>query len=235
MTQREIIESRLSELGDPDRARHHLRFFRTGPGEYGEGDRFLGVRVPMVRRLVRELRGLSLDDLRDLLNSQWHEARLFALLALVDAFSRGTENSREEIYRLYMSHTRRVNNWDLVDSSAAQVVGAYLFEKDRTPLYHLAVSPSLWERRIAVIATFHFIRLQDFNDTLAIAALLLGDREDLIHKATGWMLREVGKRNRAVEEEFLNTHCRVMPRTMLRYAIEKFPPHLRQWYLRGGE
>lgn len=235
VTKREIIESRLREIGDAERARHHLRFFRTGPGEYGEGDRFFGVRVPGIRALVNKFRPFPLDDARSLLESPWHEARLFALLAMVDRFIRGNENEREAVFRLYMDHTHHVNNWDLVDSSAPRIVGGYLFEKNRAPLYQLALSPLLWERRIAIIATHYFIRKGDFFDTLKISAMLLEDREDLIHKAVGWMLREVGNRDREAEEVFLRAHCRTMPRTMLRYAIEKFPPHLRQWYMKGGK
>lgn len=227
----ETILSRLKEMGDPERTAHKQRFFKTGPGEYAEGDLFLGVRVPMVRKLVREFRGLPIEESRELLVSPWHEARLFALLVMVDAFVRGTEADRQRIYSLYMKNTSRIDNWDLVDSSAPGIVGAFLWQRDRDPLRRLAASSSLWERRIAMIATLFFIRRKDFSTTLELAAVLLDDPEDLIHKASGWMLREVGKRDRETEEAFLRVHFHAMPRTMLRYAIEKFPPDLRRRFM----
>lgn len=225
---------RLRELGDPHIAAGSRRFFKTGRGEYGEGDRFLGIRVPVLRACSREYRELPLDDVREVLESPFHEARLLALLILVARYSspRGP-HERGAIYRAYLDHTDRINGWDLVDCSAEHIVGAHLFERGRKPLYRLARSRSLWERRIAIMSTFHFIRRNDFTDTLAIAELLMGDREDLIHRASGWMLREVGNRDRAVEEKFLKAHCRAMPRTMLRYAIEKFPGRVRRAYLHG--
>ncbi len=225
------IERRLRALGDPARAKHHLRFFRTGPGEYGEGDRFLGVMVPAIRAMAREAKDASLDTLAALLQSPWHETRLLALILLVRAYARGDAGAREAIYRLYLANTHRVNNWDLVDVSAAEIVGAHLRDGDRATLARLARSESLWERRIAIIATAHFIRDHDFDDTLRIAAILVDDRQDLIHKATGWMLREVGKRDRAALEAFLRRYASRMPRTMLRYAIERFPERLRRQYL----
>ena len=227
------ILARLREIGDPEHARFVAGYFRTGPGEYGEGDRFLGIRIPALRALVREHRGTPVDQMVELLRSPWHEARLFALLLLVDAYGRADAEGREAIYRLYLANTRHIDNWDLVDSSAPQIVGAHLEERDRGILEELAQSESLWERRIAILATQHFIRRGDFGTTLRIAEMLVGDRHDLIHKAVGWMLREVGNRDRAAEEAFLRRHHRTMPRTMLRYAIEKFPPDLRQRYLKG--
>ena len=227
------IEARLTELGKPADAAFLQGFFRTGPGEYGEGDRFLGIRVPVLRGLVREYRGLPLDDAAELLRSPWHEARLLALLLLVDAYARGTAEARDSIYRLYRDSTAYVNNWDLVDTSAPHIVGAHLEAGDRSELERLARSQSLWERRIAILATQHYIRRGEFETTLRIAELLVDDRHDLIHKAVGWMLREVGNRDRAAEEAFLRRHHRNMPRTMLRYAIEKFPPDERQRWLRG--
>jgi len=227
------IEARLHALGDPESARFVQRFFRTGPGEYGQGDRFLGIRVPVLRRLAREYRGLPVDAIAPLLRSPWHEARLLALLLLVDAYARGGGETRDAIHRLYLESTGYVNNWDLVDASAPQLVGAHLETRDRSILDRLARSDSLWERRIAIIATFYFIRRNDFGSTLRIAEALVDDAHDLIHKAVGWMLREVGNRDRAVEEAFLRRHHRTMPRTMLRYAMEKFPPELRRSYLRG--
>jgi 3-methyladenine DNA glycosylase AlkD len=232
-TSAEAIEARLHEIGDPDHARFVAGYFRTGPGEYGHGDRFLGIRVPALRALVREYRGASLDAAATLLRSEWHEARLFALLLLADAYKRGDADAREAIYRLYLKNLDRVNNWDLVDLSAPSIVGAHLAEGDRSLLDELARSEVLWERRIAIIATQHLIRKGDFATTLRIAEVLVDDRHDLIHKAVGWMLREVGDRDRGAEEAFLRRHHRTMPRTMLRYAIEKFPPDLRQRYLKG--
>jgi 3-methyladenine DNA glycosylase AlkD len=227
------IEARLHAMGDPEHARFVAGYFRTGPGEYGEGDRFLGIRIPALRTLARELRGAPPDTAAALLRSEWHEARLLALLLLVDAYARGDEATRGAVYRLYLDSTRFINNWDLVDSSAPGIVGAHLAEGDRGVLERLARSDALWERRIAILATQHFIRRGDFGTTLRIAEMLVDDRHDLIHKAVGWMLREVGNRDRAAEEAFLRRHHRTMPRTMLRYAIEKFPPDLRQAYMRG--
>jgi len=228
------ILNKLRELGDSDIAAHSQRFFKTGPGQYGEGDKFLGIRVPVVRKCVREYLAISLPDAIELLESPFHEARLLALLILVAKYSSANTNAeREAVYRSYLKHTEFINNWDLVDSSAEHIVGAHLFEKDRKPLYRLARSKSLWERRIGIMSTFHFIKREDFADTLAIAELLLNDKEDLIHKAVGWMLREVGNRNRRVEERFLKKYYKHMPRTMLRYAIEKFPEPDRQAYLQG--
>ena len=209
------------------------RFFKTGPGEYGEGDRFLGVRVPAIRKLARECDALGAKELRDLLKSTFHEERLLALVILVRRFSGGTEGERQRIYRFYLAHTRCINNWDLVDLSAEHIVGAYLMDKSRQPLHDLAVSSFLWERRMAIVSTFHFIRRGDFDATLQVARMLLDDKEDLIHKATGWMLREVGKRDLKVEKQFLKEHYRMMPRTMLRYAIEKLAERRRQQYLKG--
>lgn len=232
-TSAEQIEARLREMASPSDAAFLQGYFRTGPGEYGEGDRFLGIRIPALRALVREYRGVPPDTAAALLRSEWHEARLLALLLFADHYQRADEETREAIYRLYLANTAYVNNWDLVDSSAPYVVGAHLEHRDRSVLDDLARSESLWERRIAILATQHFIRRNDFATTLRIAEILVDDRHDLIHKAVGWMLREVGNRDRAAEEAFLIRHHRAMPRTMLRYAIEKFPPDLRQRYLRG--
>ena len=228
------IMERLHELSDTDIAAHSQRFFKTGKGEYGEGDRFLGIRVPILRKCVREYRAISLNDTLELLKSSFHEARLLALLILVAKYSSAHSVAKQEaIYQSYLSHTEFINNWDLVDCSAEHIVGAYLFKRDRKPIHQLAGSRSIWERRIAVISTFYFIKKDDFSDTLAIAELLLGDKEDLIHKAVGWMLREVGKRNPNTEEKFLLHHYKEMPRTMLRYAIEKLPESQRLEYLHG--
>ncbi len=232
MTARAIIE-RLRALGTPERARVSQSFFKTGPGEYGEGDIFCGVTVPQVRALVNGLFPLPARVMLALLHSPVHEARLLALLMLVRTYARGGEAERERVYALYLTNTRWINNWDLVDCSAEYIVGAHLLSRDRAALDALAASPLLWERRIALLATFHFIRRGQFDDTLRLAARLLGDKEDLIHKAAGWMLREVGKRDAAAARVFLDRYARVMPRTMLRYAIERFPETERRAYLRA--
>jgi 3-methyladenine DNA glycosylase AlkD len=208
------------------------RFFKTGPGQYGEGDVFVGVKVPAIRAVCGECRGAGLGAIRPLLRSRVHEERLLALLLMVDAFTRAGEPGRRAIYDLYLSHTAFINNWDLVDSSAAQIVGGWLSGRSRAPLRKLARSSSLWERRIAILATFHYIRRGEFEETFRIADILLRDPHDLIHKAVGWMLREVGNRDGAAERRFLDDRYRKMPRTMLRYAIEKFPEKERQRYLK---
>ena len=225
------LRARLQSLSMPEEVAGKQRFFKSGEGEYGHGDRFLGIRVPVLRSLVKQYRGMALDELETLLQSPLHEERLLALFLLVDAFKRGNEAVKKDVFDLYLANTRHVNNWDLVDSSAHLIVGPYVEQRDRTLLYDLARSESLWERRIAMMATMHFIRKGDFADTFALAELLLGDREDLIHKIVGWMLREVGERDRAAEEKFLQKHCRSMPRTMLRYAVEKFPKEVRELYM----
>jgi 3-methyladenine DNA glycosylase AlkD len=228
------LQARLRDLGSPGAAAHAARFFKTGPGQYGEGDLFLGVRVPVLRKLAVEFRALPEGEVLTLLRSGVHEERLLALLLLVLIASTGDQGTKRRVYDLYLANTRYVNNWDLVDSSAREIVGGYLHDKDRGPLYRLARSDSRWERRIAIVATHHFIARHDHADTLGIAEVLLCDGHDLIHKAAGWMLREVGKRDRATLEGFLNAHHRSMPRTMLRYAIERFPPDVRRAYLTGS-
>jgi 3-methyladenine DNA glycosylase AlkD len=227
------IQDELAALGDPQVAEHSQRYFKTGPGEYGEGDRFRGIRVPVLRKLAQRHGAIPLADVETLLHSPFHEDRLLALLILVRQFGRVGSQAQEKIYNLYLSNTRYINNWDLVDSSAGYIVGAYLLDRDRSPLVELARSSLLWERRIAIMATSYFIGQNQFAETLKIARVLLTDREDLIHKAVGWMLREIGQRDQATEEAFLREHYRQMPRTMLRYAIEKFPEPQRQAYLKG--
>jgi len=223
----------LLTLANPEIATHSQRFFKTAEGEYGAGDQFLGIRVPLLRRTVTQYKTASLSTAETLLASDFHEIRLFSLLLLVSHFSRGNHNDQAAVYKLYLNNTCYINNWDLVDSSAPKIVGAYLQNKDKSKLYELAISDSLWERRIAIMATFHFIRNDDFTDALKLSEILLHDPEDLIHKAVGWMLREIGKRDLSSETRFLNTHYADMPRTMLRYAIEKFAPARRQAYLKG--
>ncbi len=227
------IQSQLVNLSNPEDGLFLQRFFKTGPGQYGEGDLFRGIRVPQLRRLSKAYQDISLEHTKRLLRSVYHEDRLLALLILVRKYARADKAGRAGIYKLYLSHTRFISNWDLIDASAEHIIGAYLIDKSREPLYRLAQSPFIWERRIAILATFHFIKRGKFDETIRIAGMLLTDREDLIHKAVGWMLREVGKRDCQREEAFLRAHYRQMPRTMLRYAIEKFPEDKRQRYLKG--
>ena len=228
-----IIHNDLLQLANEQIAEHSQRFFKTGKGEYGEGDIFLGIRVPLLRRLVKKYGGISIAEVRKLLHSKFHEERLLAVLMLVQLFKSGDESVQKQVYDLYLENTEYINNWDIVDISASNIVGAHLYEKDKAPLYDLVQSKNLWERRISIISTFYFIRQNEFDDTLKLAKILLNDKEDLIHKAVGWMLREVGKREIEFEEEFLQEHYKIMPRTMLRYAIEKFPETSRKMYLRG--
>ena len=227
------IKRILRRLADPNTALVLQRFFKTGPGEYGEGDVFVGIKVPILRKLAAEFEEESLQTLRILLRSKIHEERMLALMILVRRFARENDQGRRQIYKFYLAHSRLINNWDLVDGSAPYIVGAFLWSRNRKPLYVLAKSPSLWERRIAVLSTFHFIRQNDFADALRISELMLRDEHDLIHKAVGWMLREIGKRDRTIGETFLKMHYREMPRTMLRYAIERFPESRRRKYLLG--
>lgn len=227
------ILATLLELGDESIAEHSKKFFKTGKGEYGEGDLFLGIRVPVIRKSAAKYNNISLRDVQILLCSGYHEVRLFALVVMVEKYRKGAIQEREEIYRLYLDNTQYINNWDLVDTSAHKIVGPLLYRRDRALLVELANSGILWERRIAIMATFHFIRQGQYEDTLKIAEILLQDSEDLIHKAVGWMLRETGKRALVVEEKFLLQHYKKMPRTMLRYAIEKFPRGERKKYLCG--
>lgn len=227
----EDARTKLKSLASPVAARAATRFFKTGPGEYGEGDTFIGVNVPTLRTVSRSFRALPLDEIRALLDSPVHEERHLSLLVLVLQVAKGDEAHRKRAFDLYLGNTQFINNWDLVDCSAPQVVGGYLMTKPKKPMYTLAKSESLWERRIAVVSTQHFIRHREFHDTLAISELLLGDKEDLIHKAAGWMLREVGQKDQSALDGFLEEHAANMPRTMLRYAIEKFPPDRRRAYL----
>lgn len=225
------LRRRLRTLADPTHAETSRWFFKTGPGQYGEGDRFLGIRVPVLRALVREFSGLDRAAITSLLKSPWHEERLLAALLMVHQYDRGTTADRDAIFRLYLRSLKHLNNWDIVDSSAPGIVGRHLDGKGRTTLVRLAKAKLLWSRRVAMLATFYDIKRGEFGDALAIATLLLTDEHDLIHKASGWMLREVGQRDRQVLEAFLDAHASRMPRTMLRYAIEKFTPARRRHYL----
>jgi 3-methyladenine DNA glycosylase AlkD len=229
----DLIQKRLLDLGDRAKAQVLQRFFKTGPGEYGEGDRFLGITVPRLRKLSKEYEDMDQDEVEALIESPFHEARLLALLIFIRRYQQEDESGKKRIYTFYLQSTRRINNWDLVDLSAPNIVGDFLVKKSRNPLYRLARSPLLWERRIAILATYRFIKEQQFEDTLKISEILICDQEELIHKAVGWMLREVGKRDQAVEEAFLRKHYRRMPRTMLRYAIERFPAPKRACFMQG--
>ncbi|HYO76827.1 MAG TPA: DNA alkylation repair protein [Thermoanaerobaculia bacterium] len=224
------IRKQLRAQANPEIAAGSLRFFKTAPGQYGHGDKFLGLRVPALRAMVRDCDALSLGELETLLDSEWHEERLLALLSMSRRYTK-REEERDALYALYLSKTDRINNWDLVDSSAEHVVGAHLRDRSRAPLTRLAKSKVLWERRIAILATFHYIKRGEYGETLRIAKILLHDPHDLMHKAVGWMLREVGKRDHAAEEAFLREHAHEMPRTMLRYAIERFPEELRREFM----
>jgi 3-methyladenine DNA glycosylase AlkD len=227
------IRARLRTHAVPGNVAILQRFFKTGPGEYGEGDRFIGVKVPGLRAVCRDCRGVSLDVARELLQSGIHEERALAVLILVEMFQRGDEAVEKRVYDAYLAGTASINNWDLVDASAAQIVGGWLHSRSRAPLVRLARSRSLWERRIAIVATFHYIKRGELDETFRIADLLLKDEHDLIHKAVGWMLREAGKRDGAAERRFLASRYKTMPRTMLRYAIERFPEAERKRYLLG--
>lgn len=227
------IKRELEGLADPTQAKNLMRFFKTGPGQYGEGDSFRGIKVPQIRKLVAQSAASPLESVLPFLTSRWHEDRLFALLSMVHRFSKGDDTLKEQIYTLYLAHTASVNNWDLVDLSAERISGAYLYSRDRSPLYRLAGSRMLWERRIALLSTFYFIRKGDFADTLRLVEQYCSDPEDLIHKASGWMLREIGKRNSVILEQFLAHHLDNLPRTTLRYAIERFPEVKRMAYLKG--
>ncbi len=229
------ITNHLYMLSNSATAEHSQRFFKTGEGEYGHGDKFLGIRVPILRKLVKQYQNVPLTVSEKLLQSEYHEVRLFGLLLMVARFPKATEEQQQEMFDIYLRNTAQINNWDLVDVTAPHIVGAFLEDRDRAILHELAKSESLWERRISIISTHHFIKQDQFGDTLKIAKLLLKDEEDLIHKAVGWMLREVGKRDQQREEKFLQTgSCyKKMPRTMLRYAIERFDEYDRQRYLHG--
>lgn len=224
------IRKRLRGAADPERAAGVARYFKTAPGQYGHGDRFLGLRVPDLRTILRDTDTLTLADIETLLDSAWHEERLLAVMIMVRRYAK-REEERNAIYRLYLAKTDRINNWDLVDASAESIIGPHLRDRGRATLTKLARSKSVWERRMAILATRYFIKRNEFDEPLRIIAMLLDDEHDLIHKAAGWMLREIGARDRAVEEAFLRKHAPDMPRTMLRYALEHFPDSKRRVYL----
>jgi 3-methyladenine DNA glycosylase AlkD len=225
------IKRDLTQLSNPDKAKKLSSFFKTGKGQYGEGDVFLGITVPEQRKVAKRYKDLPLKDLQILLSSKIHEHRLTALLILISKYEKADDSDKEEIFNFYLKNTENINNWDLVDVSAPKIIGEYLYNKDKSILFELAKSNILWERRIAILSTFKFIRNNDFEDALNISRLLLHDKHDLIHKAVGWMLREIGKRDQEIEEQFLREYSTQMPRTMLRYAIEKFDENKRKFYL----
>lgn len=241
------LKNELKRLANKNQARILQRFFKTGPGDYGEGDKFLGIKVPAQRIVAKKYGNLNLAGIQNLLNSKIHEYRLIALFILLDQYKHAEGRRRKRFVDFYLKNTGNINNWDLVDLSCHYILGDYLLrycppgkggagevkklQKSRQILYQLAKSKDLWQRRIAIISTFAFIRQNDFNDTFKIAEILLHDEHDLIHKAVGWMLREIGKRDRGVLEKFLRRYCKIMPRIMLRYAIEKFSQEKRKFYL----
>lgn len=221
----------LKTAGDQTKATVLGQFFKTGKGQYGEGDVFLGVYVPIQRQIAKKYSALSLVDLQTLLKSKIHEHRTGALFILCDQFKKADEKAKEKLFKFYLKNSKGINNWDLVDLSAPNIVGEWLLKKDRKILYKLAHSKNLWEKRIAIVSTFTFIRAKEFDDTLKISEILLSADHDLIHKAVGWMLREAGKRDEKVLRKFLDKHATKMPRTMLRYSIEKFNEQTRKYYL----
>ena len=225
----------IRALANKERANHSKKFFKTGKGEYGYGDIFLGVRVPKIRLIAKKNIGISITDMKTLIKSKYHEERLLGLIILVNKYSKSKdEKDRDQLYNIYVSSFKYVNNWDLVDVTCAHVIGKHLLNKDRSILYTWAKSNDLWTKRIAIVSTHCFIRKNDLQETFKIAKILLNDEHDLIHKAVGWMLREAGKKDMKKEEIFLKKHYKTMPRTMLRYAIERFPEPKRQIYLKGN-
>ena len=224
----------LQDAGNKEKAEVCARFFKTGKGEYGEDDFFLGITVPEQRKIAKRYADLKMGDLRKLLLSKIHDHRSVALYILISQYDKANTKGKKKIFDFYLKNIENVNSWDLVDSSAPHIVGDYLFERNRAVLYQLAKSKNLWKKRIAILATYGFIRENQFEDALKISEILLNDKHDLIHKAVGWMLREVGNRNQKIEERFLKKYYRKMPRTMLRYAIEKFDENKRILYLKGN-
>lgn len=227
------IRKVISKQKNPKQALVLQRFFKTGKGDYGEGDVFYGIKVPEQRVIAKQFKDLLFKDLKELINSKVHEERLIAAFILVDQYKRGDEKKKKTVFDFYLKNRKGINNWDLVDLSAPKIVGAYLIDKEKDLLYKFANSKDLWEKRISIISTQAFLREHFYEDTLNISEILINDRHDLIHKAVGWMLREVGNRDMQTEEEFLMQHYKTMPRTMLRYAIEKFPEQKRKAYLKG--
>lgn len=229
------IKKSIAKLANPERAKVNAWFFKTGIGQYGEGDKFAGLTVPQCREIAKKFLKLDLREIKQLLNSGIHEERLISVFILVDKFQKSNDRDKNEIFDFYVKNSEKINNWDLVDASADKIVGAFLSDKDRKVLYDLAKSKNLWRKRIAIIATFYFIKFnKEYNDTFKISEILMSDKHDLIQKAVGWMLREAGKRVSEKEEiKFLKKHYKAMPRTMLRYAIERFDPKLKEDFMKG--
>ncbi len=225
------VQKSLQSVAKPERVEHLQRFFKSGPGEYAEGDMLIGVYVPNARKIAQQYNTLALGETKKLLKSKIHEEGFVALLILVNQFQNGDSKDQETIYNLYLENTKHINNWDLVDASAHLIIGPYLENKEKKILEKLSKSKILWERRISMMATFSYIKKGKFKTALKIAKILINDSHDLIHKSVGWMLREIGKRDLAVEEKFLEKHSTKMPRTMLRYAIERFPKEKYRYYL----
>ncbi|MFH0818829.1 MAG: DNA alkylation repair protein [Patescibacteria group bacterium] len=226
------LQNNLQKLANPNQAKLLQRFFKTAKGEYGEGDIFLGLKVPQLRVLAKKYMSLSLNDVQIMLNGKFHEYRMTGLLILVYKYKKADAKLKTDIYNLYIKNYNNINNWDLVDVTCPHIVGDYLLNKDRKILYQFAKSNHLWKKRIAMITCLAFIREKDFTDIIKLADILLHDQHDLIHKAVGWMLREAGKHDQKLLEAYLNRNYKTMPRTMLRYAIEKLPESKRQHYLR---
>ncbi|MCK4781435.1 DNA alkylation repair protein [Candidatus Parcubacteria bacterium] len=237
------LKKELKKISSPEQAKISERFCKTGKGEYAEGEIFLGIKVPDQRKISSNYQNLSLKEIGRLLDSKIHEYRLTALFILIKKYEKADAQEKKKIFDFYLKQTKNINNWGLVDISAPKIVGDYLLDNPRDVLYKLAKSPpkagprrvgekNLWEKRIAIIACFTFIKNNDFKDALKISKILIKDEHDLIHKAVGWMLREVGKRNQQIEEEFLKKHCKQMPRVMLRYSIEKFDEDKRKFYMK---
>lgn len=229
----EQLKKELKEQENPEQAKHLQKFFKTGKGEYAEGDVFLGIKAPILRSTAKKYFNLSLNELQELLNSKIHEHRTMALVILMSKYKKAKKNNLEKrrIFEFYLKNTERINNWDLVDISAPNIVGDFLLKENSDLLRDLAKSKNLWEKRIAIVSTHAFIRKRNFGETLVISEMLMNDEHDLIHKAVGWMLREVGKRNKNILELFLHQRHKQMPRTMLRYAIEKFPEDERKKWM----
>lgn len=228
------VEADLRKVANPEKAEFFPRFFRTDPGEYGEGDKFIGVVVPDQRVVAKRFQDLPLNEIENLLQSPLHECRLTALLILVNQFEKAkSEDTRKTIYEFYVAHTDRINNWDLVDCSCHKIMGPYLFERSKKPLFRFAKAKCLWKNRISIVTTYYFIRRDGLETTIELAESLLNHKHDLIHKAVGWMLRELGKQNEQMLIVFLKQHHKNMPRTMLRYSIEKFPKARRAMILNG--
>ena len=225
------FRKRIKEKSNKQQAKSLQWFFKTGAGEYGEGDVFAGIKMPVQRKIAKEFKNLNYDDIRELVGSKIHEERMIGLLILQDKYEKGGEKEKEKVFKFYIRNRKGINNWDLVDISAPKIVGEHLLDRDKKLLYEFARSKNLWERRIAILSTFTFIRAGKFENTFKISDILLDDNHDLIHKAVGWMLREIGKKEISAEEKFLKPRYKKMPRTILRYAIEKFPEIKRKQYL----